>query len=602
MRIIRGIVFRSSRLSLGENHQASNLGKNAIGIAIFWNIPMSELGRAMVDHGRAPVKPAPLKPPRDAFHGHALAFPTALLGTGYLAAYVLLDWISYIAPYGPLAITPWNPNTGLSITVILLFGRRMIPFQFAAPLLGDLAVLQFPMPAALEVATAVLIGGVYGAAMLFLLHPKRHFDRGLQSMSDLVLLSSTVLVSSTLVASGYVGMMCAAGLLPVSDFAAASLSYWIGDMIGIIAITPFALILWTRRHVLAVSAESLLQFAAILATLTLVYGYWTTQHLQLFYLFLLPIVWIAIRTGIEGVSLAVLTTQLGLIIGLHFFPDDIKELPKIQAFMLVLALTGLFAGVLVTERRRTEAVLRLHQESLARLARLGSVGELAAAVAHELNQPLMAAGTYTRLVDEAIRSGDANTHTVAETAKKAAAQVERAAEVVRRLRALVRLDRTNRVACRVDRIVRETIDLCRPDLDRAGVKVHQSVAAGLPPVMIDMLQIQQALLNLVRNSIDAMGETGQGTISIEAALVDMDFTEVRVRDSGPGFSPDRAGNPFLPFSSTKKEGLGIGLPLCRSLIEAHGGRIWLDASSPGATIHFTLPVAKLAVTRSSSHD
>jgi two-component system, LuxR family, sensor kinase FixL len=278
--------------------------------------------------------------------------------------------------------------------------------------------------------------------------------------------------------------------------------------------------------------------------------------------------------------------------------------------MLVLAFTGLFAGGLVTERRRTEAVLRLHQESLARLARLGSVGELAAAVAHELNQPLMAAGTYTRLVDDAIRNGDGNTDAAAETARKAAAQVERAAAVVRRLRALVRLDRSNRVACRVDRIVREAIDLCQPDLDRLGVKVHPSVAAGLPQVHVDVLQIEQALLNLMRNSIDAIREAGQesgkeagqGTIAIEATIAGADFVQVAVYDSGPGFPPDRAANAFLPLSSTKKEGLGIGLSLCRSLVEAHGGRIWLDGDAPGAAMHFTLPVAPSAFQRLSCHD
>jgi two-component system, LuxR family, sensor kinase FixL len=109
--------------------------------------------------------------------------------------------------------------------------------------------------------------------------------------------------------------------------------------------------------------------------------------------------------------------------------------------------------------------------------------------------------------------------------------------------------------------------------------------------MVDMLQIEQALLNLMRNSIDAIGNMRQGTIAIEAALKDAQFVVVSVRDSGPGFPPDRAANPFLPLSSTKKEGLGIGLSLCRSLIEAHGGSIWLDAETPGATMHFTLPVA-----------
>jgi two-component system sensor kinase FixL len=220
----------------------------------------------------------------------------------------------------------------------------------------------------------------------------------------------------------------------------------------------------------------------------------------------------------------------------------------------------------------------------------------------------MAAGTYTRLVDDAIRSGNGNTDAAADTARKAAAQVERAAAVVRRLRALVRLDRSNRIACRVDRIVRESIDLCQPDLDRLGVKVQQSVAAGLPPVNVDVLQIEQALLNLLRNSIDAIGEagkeawkeSGQGTIAIEATLAGADFVEVAVYDSGPGFPRDRAANVFLPLSSTKKEGLGIGLPLCRSLIEAHGGRIWSDANAPGAAIHFTLPVANSALSSSPS--
>ena len=262
--------------------------------------------------------------------------------------------------------------------------------------------------------------------------------------------------------------------------------------------------------------------------------------------------------------------------------------------MLVLAATGLIAGALVTERRRTEQQLRLQQEQLSRLARLGSMGELAAAVAHELNQPLMAAGTYARLVDDAMTSGNPDMRVTAETAKKAVAQVERAAEVVHQLRALVRLDRSSRAPCRLTRIAEEAIELCRPDLERAHVTVESKIAADLPPVMADLLQIEQVLINLVRNAIEAISEGGtpRGTILIEAKPVDADFIEVRVADSGPGFPPQFRESAFLPLSSHKAEGLGIGLSLCRSIVEAHGGRLWLDDNSHGAAIRFTLPVAK----------
>jgi len=546
----------------------------------------------MIEHGQTTIEPAPLIRSNDMTPSRDSMLSTILLGTGYLVIFVLLDWISYIEPYGPFPITPWNPNTGVSIPLILVFGRRMIPFLFIAPLLADLTLRQLPLPFSIELWSAVLIGCVYAAATLFLLRPKLRFEQALRSIRDLFLLTVVTVVAAALVATGYVASVVAAGLAPTADFASAALRYWVGDVIGIMVVTPFALILLTRRKVLPMSAETVLQVAAILAALTLVFGYASEKQLQLFYVLFLPIVWMAVRTGIEGVSVGILTAQLGLMLGVQLFPDGTHDVTAFQALMLVLALTGLFAGELVTERRRTEAQLRLHQESLARLARLGSVGELAAAVAHELNQPLMAAGTYTRLVDDAIRSGNTDAGVVAETARKAVAQVERAAAVVRRLRALVRLDRSNRVVCRVDHMVRETVDLCQPDLDRLAVSIRTAIAADLPPVMVDLLQIEQALLNLIRNSMEAIGAAPRGFISIEAVVAGADFVEIRVRDSGPGFPPDLVVDPFLPFSSTKEQGLGIGLPLSRSMIEAHGGRIWLEAASPGGAVHFTLPIAK----------
>jgi len=520
--------------------------------------------------------------------------PRILIGVIYLAGYVLLDWISFIEPYAPFGITPWNPGTGLSFVLVLLFGLRMIPFLFVSPLLSDLVHQPLPMPWTVELASAALIGGGYSAALAFLSRPGARFNPSLASMRDLLLLIAVAVASAAFVASSYVGLTIAAGLLPAADFGTATLRYWVGDVIGIIVIAPFALVALTRRRVLRMTAETWLQLAAIVGALALVFGYAEERQFQLFYVLFLPIIWMAVRTGTEGVTVGILTTQLGLIAGVMLFPDEGHDVTAFQALMLVLAATGLVAGELVTERRRTETQLRLHEDSLARLARLGSMGELAAAVAHELNQPLMAAGTYTRLVNDAISSGTAEAAVVADTAKKAVAQVERAAEVVRRLRALVRLDRSGRAPCSVERIVKDALNLCQADLDRIHASARAAIAGDLPPVLVDLLQVEQALLNLLRNSIEAIGGTGQthGSISIDVSEANADFVEIRVSDSGPGFPPDLADNPFIPFSSTNPEGLGFGLPLCKSIIEAHGGRLWLDGHAPGAAVHFTLPVAR----------
>ena len=529
-----------------------------------------------------------------------MAFPRVfdanklVVGLIYLAAYAVLDWISFIEPYAQLGITPWNPGTGLSFVLLLLFGLRMIPFLLISPLLADYFTQQFAMPWQVEILASVLVGGGYSIAVTLLMRPGLRFDPTLASMNDLVLLLVVAFISAAFVAGGYVTLIIAAGLLPPADFSAAALRYWVGDVIGITVITPFALFALTRRRILPMTTETLLQFVAIGLALALVFGFTQEQQFQLFYVLFLPIVWLAVRTGSEGVSVGILITQLGLILGIQLFPAGTFDVTAFQALMLVLAMTGLVAGELVTERRRTEAQLRLQQDSLSRLARLGSMGELAAAVAHELNQPLMAAGTYARLVNEAMSAAPVDVATAAETAKKAVVQVERAADVVRHLRALVRLDRSNRAPCRFERIVQEAIELCRPDLDRAHVSVRPVIAADLPRVMVDLLQIEQILINLLRNATEAIAEGGgtRGEIQIDAKVLDADFIEIRVTDSGPGFPTQLLENAFLPLSSSKAEGLGIGLSLCRSIVEAHGGKLWIDGSVRGAAVHFTLPVAK----------
>jgi two-component system, LuxR family, sensor kinase FixL len=516
-----------------------------------------------------------------------------VVGIAYLAAYTLLDWLSLIEPYAQLTITPWNPGTGLSFVLLLVYGRRMIAFVVIAPLLADIVQRNLPLPWSSEIVASILIGAGYTAAALVMMRPRVGFDPALSSMRDLLLLLLVAFVSAALVAAGYVSLTVASGLLPAADFVAAAIRHWVGDVIGITVVTPFALFALTRRSMLPASREAWLQMLAIGAALAIVFGFADEEQFQLFYVLFLPIIWVAVRTGTEGVSVAILVTQLGLIAGIQFFPAGTFNVTSFQALMLVLAITGLITGEVVTEHRRTQSQLRRHQDSLSHLAKLGSMGELAAAVAHELNQPLMAAGTYTRLLEDTIQSGNANPTLVADTAKKAVAQVERAAEVVRRLRALVRLDRSNRAPCKVERIFKEAIDLCQGDIDRHNIATRIAIAPETPPVMIDLLQIEQVLINLVRNAVEAMEEhtTVRGVVTLEAKPAAGGFVEIVVSDTGPGFPPQMMDNAFLPLSSVKAEGLGIGLPLCKSIVEAHGGELTLESSAQGAVVRFTLPIA-----------
>ena len=283
------------------------------------------------------------------------ALPRTAIGAAYVVGYVLLDWISFIDPYAPYNITPWNPPTGLSFVLVLIFGRGMIPYLFVAPFMADLIVRHLPLPWMLEFATTAIIGCGYSLALLFLLHPQTRFNSALLSLRDLFLLLVSAAAGGTLVAIGYVGLVTAAGFLPGDDFVLASLRYWVGDVIGIAVIAPFGLMSLTRKKLLKASVETAAQFAAILLALLLVFNFPEEQQLQLFYILFLPIIWMAVRTGLQGVTVGILIVQLGLIVGVHMLASTDFSVTALQTLMLVLAITGLVAGALVTEHRRTNS-------------------------------------------------------------------------------------------------------------------------------------------------------------------------------------------------------------------------------------------------------
>jgi two-component system, LuxR family, sensor kinase FixL len=507
------------------------------------------------------------------------------IALAYLAGYVLLDWLSYVHPFATFGITPWNPPTGLSFAMILLFGAELVPWLFVAPVLADALVRGFALPLGAEIAAALIIGGGYALAAGLLLRPRLRFDATLGSRQSLVLLVAVAVVSTAVVAASYVGMLIAFGVLPALDFGRAALRFWVGDVIGITVLTPFLLVLMTRRRFVPPSWEALALLVLILGALWIVFGIAEAFRLQLFYLFFLPVVWTAVRFGLEGVTAGLLLTQVGLIAVIHFTEQDGADVTAYQALMVVLSLTGLAVGVVVSEQQRTQAQLRLNQEALSRALRVGTMGEFAAALAHEINQPLTAVANYARLAKSATDPAVAS-----DASDRVIAQVERAAEVVRRLRNFIRLGRSETSSVAVPKLVHEAAAYCHVELDQQGIELQVRIARDLPLVNADALQIEQVIVNLVRNAAEALTDAGRydGKVTVAANRADAGVV-VSVRDNGPGFDPDVAERAVAPFSTTKSDGLGLGLSLSRSIVEAHGGRLTIESNSSGAVVSFTLP-------------
>jgi PAS domain S-box-containing protein len=247
----------------------------------------------------------------------------------------------------------------------------------------------------------------------------------------------------------------------------------------------------------------------------------------------------------------------------------------------------------VTEKRRGEERLHKHMTELAHADRINTMGEMASGLAHELNQPLTAISSFIGGSLRRLEAGNFPPAELREVLQDIANQAHRAGEIIRGLRNFVRKREPHRATVQVNDIVREAVGLAGGELEQGGVRLHLDLSPELPVVLADTIQIEQVLLNLVRNAVDALSETepGQRELTVQTRLAaDAQAVEVAVDDCGPGLAPEAAQHLFHPFFTTKPSGLGMGLMISRSIIEAHGGRLWMTINGDrGVTFQFTLP-------------
>jgi len=248
----------------------------------------------------------------------------------------------------------------------------------------------------------------------------------------------------------------------------------------------------------------------------------------------------------------------------------------------------------LTERQETEARLQELQSELVHVSRLTAMGEMASALAHELNQPLSAIANYLRGSRRLLDKGDpADLPRLAEALDKAGGQALRAGDVIHRLRDFIGRGETERRLESISKLIEEASALALVGVKELGVRVTMQFDPAADLVLADRVQIQQVIINLLRNAIDAMRGARRAELGVRVAPHPDGFTLVTVSDTGSGISEEVRGRLFEPFMTTKKEGMGVGLSICRTIVEAHGGSIWAENNEgPGATFAFTLPLAE----------
>ena len=245
----------------------------------------------------------------------------------------------------------------------------------------------------------------------------------------------------------------------------------------------------------------------------------------------------------------------------------------------------------ITEREHADARLQELQSELFHAARLSAVGQMAGALAHELNQPLAAAANFVNAARRLLaRGGRAKVDAAYEVMAEAAAEVLRAGQIIRRLRSFVALGETERRPEDVGALIEEASALALTGAEAAGVHAFFHFDPNVAHVLANHVEIQQVLVNLIRNAVDAMAECERRELEITTILLDAETVEIAVADSGSGIPTDVRERLFEPFVSTKANGMGLGLSICRSIVEAHGGRLNSGPNPGGGTIfRFTLP-------------
>ena len=607
------------------------------------------------------------------------------VATIYVVLYVILDWASYVRPQLSPGITPWNPEAGLTLALLLIYGWRWAPAVVAAALIAESLHRGSATSPMMILAVSLWIALTY--VVLATILRRWGLSTPIRTAIDAARVAGAAVVGTLLVALGYVGLFVVAGDVPSAEAVGGIARYWIADLNGVLTLTPLLIyatelpnrLQLLRHHVW----EILAQFAALVLILWTIFTLPAGDQLRFFYLLFVPIIWIALRWSWTGAMLGVLAIQIGLLVAAGTRIPTARFI-DLQFLMLTLSLTALLLGAVVAERagvlqrvamreaeqralltmapdavlavdasgeirianpaalrlfgdgsgvqqlkrllpelnltnaegraaldgyredgtefpaevawarldppgnggylvtvrdasdrRHAEQQLRERDAALARAMRFAVAGELASALAHELNQPITALVSYLHAADIlAARTAD-DDERLKVTLDKAAKEAVRASQVLRRLRDFYQGGGAlKREPVHIPSICAAVLSAFQDRLRKADTSLAVLVDPSIPPVEGDGTQLEIVLHNLLGNALDAVTSVPHELrrVALSASCVGGTII-LCVEDSGPGLPVEVARKLFEPFVTSKPDGMGLGLAISRSLISARGGEL-----------------------------
>jgi len=376
-------------------------------------------------------------------------------------------------------------------------------------------------------------------------------------------------------------------------------NWWSGDVLAILLVSPLILRAGKRRRSFysskSISTTERAAFGiCLIATTWIVFFMEPDALFPRNSLLVLFVLWSGLRFGARVTSLIVLGISLVAVYGTsHSMGSNLGPvaISITQTFLATLAMSGLITTAILTERRRAEEALRTTLVDLARISRVATMGEMVASIAHEINQPLTTVVTNADACRRMLLQRVPDLAELEEAISDIGEAGKRAGAVVSGIRTLLRKESPENTELLIGEVIGEALDFVRAEINRKRISVEQEVGTRLR-VNGNRVQLQQVMLNLILNSIEAITPIKKGprVLRITVESNSAGGVLVAVRDSGVGLDREDIAHIFDPFYTTKPDGLGMGLKISRSIIEAHGGRLWAtpNGDGPGTTLRFTL--------------